>query len=71
MCKLSLLFRLVCLSSFDIRRYLLICVNGILLPHGLGNLSNDERLVNVLIYGYESLSFELNAKILSATLEYM
>ena len=54
----------------DIRRDLLNCVNAILLPHSMGNLSND-GLVNVLLSGHESLSFELNATILSATLEYI
>ena len=54
----------------DIRRDLLNGVNAILLPHGMGNLSKDE-LVNILLYGHESLSFEMNAKILSATLEYI
>ena len=54
----------------DIRRDRLNGVNAILLPHGMGNLSNDE-LVNILLYGHESLSFEMNAKIFSATLEYI
>ena len=45
-------------------------VNAILLPHGMGNLSKEE-LVNILLYGHESISFEMNAKILIATLEYI
>ena len=53
-----------------IRRDLLNSVNAILLPHGMGNLSKDE-LVHILLYGHESLSFEMNAKILSTTLEYI
>ena len=61
---------LLCHMYDDIRRDLLNGVNAILLPHGMGNLSNDE-LVNILLYGHESLSFEMNAKILSATLEYI
>ena len=27
--------------------------------------------MNILLYGHESLSFELNAKIISATLDYI
>ena len=61
---------LLCHMYDDIRRDLLNGVNAILLPHGMGNLSKDE-LVNILLYGHESLSFEMNAKILSATLEYI
>ena len=52
----------------DIRRDLLSGANAILLPLGMGNLSNEE-LVDILLYGHESLSFEMNAKIFSATLE--
>ena len=54
----------------DIRRDLLNGVNAILLPHGIENLSKEE-LVNTLLYGHESLLFEMNAKIPSATLEYI
>ena len=54
----------------NIQRDLLNCVNAILLPHSMGHFSND-KLVNILQYGYDSLSFELNAKICSATLEYI
>ena len=61
---------LLCHMYDDIRRDLLNGVNAILLPHGIGNLSNDE-LVNSLHYSHESLSFEMSAKILSATLEYI
>ena len=51
----------------DIRRDLLNGANALLLPHGMGHLSKDE-LVNILLYGHETLSLEINAKILSATL---
>ena len=61
---------LLCHMYDDIRRDLLNGVNAMLLPYGMGNLSNDE-LVNILLYGHESLSFQTNAKILSATLEYI
>ena len=61
---------LLCHMYDDIRRDLLNGVNAILFSHGMVNLSNDE-LVNILLYGHESLSFEMNAKILSATLEYI
>ena len=54
----------------DITRDLLNGVNAILLPLGMGNLSNDE-LVDILLYGHEILLFEMNAKILIATLEYI
>ena len=53
-----------------LRRELLSGINAILLAHDVANLSNDE-LVNNLLYGHESLSFQSNAKILSATLEYI
>ena len=43
---------------------------GHTLPHGMVNLSND-KLIDILLYGHESLSFELNTKILSATLDYI
>jgi len=46
---------LLCHMCDDIRRDLLNCVNTILLPHSMGNLSHDE-LVNILFYGYESLN---------------
>ena len=55
---------------FDDIRCDLNCVNTILLPHSMGNLSHD-KLVHIRLYGHERLSFELNAKILSATLEYI
>ena len=54
----------------NIRRDLLNGVNATLLPHGIVNLSKDE-LINTLLYGYESLSFEVNAKILNVTLCYI
>ena len=57
---------LLCHRYDDIRRDLLNRVNAILLPHSMENLSNDE-LVNILLYDHESLSYVLNAKILSAT----
>ena len=40
---------LLCRMYDDIRRHLLNCENAILLPHSIGNLSNDE-LVNILLY---------------------
>ena len=47
---------LLCHMYDDIRCDLFNGVNAILLPHGMGNLSKDE-LVNILLYGHESLSF--------------
>ena len=44
---------LLCYMYDDIRHRLLNGVNAILLPHVMGNLSNDE-LVNILLYGHES-----------------
>ena len=61
---------LLCHMYDDIRRDLLKGVNAILLQHGMVNLSNDE-LINIILYGHESISFELNAKILSSTLDYI
>ena len=52
------------------RRDLLSSVNPILLPHGLINLSNEE-LLKIILYGHEQLPFDSNAKILTATLEYI
>ena len=42
----------------------------ILLPHGLVNLSNEE-LLKIILCGHEQLSFNSNAEILTATLEYI
>ena len=61
---------LLCHMYDDIRCDLLNGVNAILLPHGMVNLSND-GLINIILYGHERLSFELNTKILSATLDYI
>ena len=44
---------LLCHMYDDIKCDLLNGVNAILLPHGMGNLSND-KLVNILLYGHES-----------------
>ena len=63
-------FLLLCYIHNEIRHSLLNSVNAILLPHGLINLSNGE-LINILLYGQGNLSLELNAKILSATLDYI
>ena len=46
---------------------LLNSVKSILLPHGLINLSKEE-LLKIILYGHEQLSFDLNTKILTATL---
>jgi len=54
----------------DIRYDLLKGVNAILLSHGMENFSND-KLVTIHLYDHESPSFELNAKIISPTLEYI
>ena len=53
-----------------IRRDLLNSVNAMLLPHSLISLSN-EALLQVILYGHEQLSFDSNATILQATLEYI
>ena len=45
-------------------------VNAILSPHGIIRLSNEE-LLKVILYGHKQLSFDSNAKILTATLEYI
>ena len=50
--------------------YLFNRVNAILLPYGLINLSNEE-LLKIILYGHEQLSFDSNAKILTAILEYI
>ena len=51
--------------TYDANRLdLLSSVNVISLPHGLINLSNEE-LLKIILYGHE------NAKILTATLEYI
>ena len=55
--------------NYDANRLdLLNSVNAILLPHGLIILSNEE-LLKIILYGHEQLSFDSNAKILTANLE--
>ena len=57
--------------TYDVKRCdLLSCVNAILLPRGLLNLSNKE-LLKVILYGHEQLPFDLNAKTLTATINYI
>ena len=57
--------------TYDANRLdLLSSVNAILLPHGIINLSNKE-LLKIILYGHEQLPFDSNAKILTATLEYI
>ena len=62
-------FLLCCTYDAD-RLDLLNSVNVILLPHGLMNLSNEE-LLKIIYHGHEQLSFDSNAKILTATLEFI
>ena len=54
----------------EIRCDLLDGFNATLSPHGFMNLSNKE-LLNIILYGHEILSLELNAKILCATLHHI
>ena len=63
-------FLLLCHAYDQERRDLLNSVNAILRPHGLTNLTN-ETLLQILLYGHEKLSFDLNTKILEATLNYI
>ena len=57
--------------TYDANRLdLLNSVNAIVLHHGLINLSNEE-LLKIILYGHEQLSLDSNAKILTATLEYI
>ena len=62
-------FLLCCTYDAD-RLDLLNSVNVILLPHGLISQSNQE-LLKIILYGHEQLSFDSNAKILTAILEYI
>ena len=48
---------LLCHMYDDIRRDLLNGLNAVLLPHGIGNLSNDE-FVNILLYGMKFFHFK-------------
>ena len=61
---------LLCHTYDAHRRDLFNSVNAMLLPHGLISLSN-EALLQVILYGHQQLSFDSNAKILQATLEYI
>ena len=61
---------LLCHTDAADRLDLLNSVNAILLPHGMINLSNEE-LLKIILYGHEQLPFDSNAKILTATLEYI
>ena len=63
-------FLLLCHAYDQERRDLLNSVNATLRPHGLTNLTN-ETLLQLLLYGHEKLSFDLNTKILEATLNYI
>ena len=63
-------FLLLCHAYDTDRRSLLSCVNAILRPHGLVNLSN-ENLLKIILYGHEKLSLDSNAKILEASLKYI
>ena len=57
--------------AYDEERHdLFNSVNAILRPHGLTNLIN-ENLLQILLYGHDKLSFDLNSKILEATLKYI
>ena len=57
--------------AYDVfRNDLLNSVNAVLLPYGIICPSNEE-LLKVILYGHEQLSFDPNAKILRATLEYI
>ena len=61
---------LLCHTYDADRLDLLNSVNAILLSHELINLSNEE-LLRIILYGHEHLIFDANAKILTATLEYI
>ena len=61
---------LLCHTYAAARLDLLNSVNAILLLHGMINLSNEE-LLKIILYGHEQLPFDSNAKILTATLEYI
>ena len=61
---------LLCHTYAADRLDLLNSVNAILLLHGMINLSN-EKLLKIILYGNEQLPFDSNAKILTATLEYI
>ena len=57
--------------TYDANRLdLLNSVNAILLPHCLINPSNEDLSI-IILYGLEHLSSDSNAKILTATLEYI
>eukprot|EP00794_Sanderia_malayensis_P002002 gene2002-2277_t len=58
-------------QSFEVdRRSLLNNVNRILLRHNLVNPSNKD-LLRIILYGHEQLTFDANAKLLKATLEFI
>ena len=61
---------LLCHTYAADRLDLLNSVNAILLLHGMINLSNED-LLKIILYGHEQLPFDSNAKILTATLEYI
>ena len=61
---------LLCHAYDVFRNDLLNSVNAILLPSGIKCPSNEE-LLKVILYGHEQLSFDSNAKILRAALEYI
>ena len=57
--------------TYDTNRLdILSGVNAIFLRRGLINLSNKE-LLKIILYGYEQIPFDSNAKILTTTLEYI
>ena len=62
-------FLLLC-SAYDIHRHdLLDSVNTIVRPHGLSNTPNKE-LLQILLYGHETLPSDSNTNILDATFKY-
>ena len=63
-------FLLLCHAYDEERCDLLGSVNAILRQYGLTNLIN-ENLLQILLYGHEKVSCDLNTKILEATLKYI
>ena len=63
-------FLLLCHAYDEETLDLLSSVNAILRHHELINLTN-ENLLQILLYGHEKLSYDLNTKILEATLKYI
>ena len=63
-------YLLLCQSYEEPRRELLNGLNAILPPCNISNLSN-ELLIELILYGNERLPFDVNKRLIEATLKFI